>query len=56
MIAPADKAPVVAQAVAPVADPVIAFNAPLSELSVPAESPHVKPRLVQQSSSAVIWQ
>ena len=55
MILPIDGAPVIAQAVAPVAGPVTASNAPLSALSVPAEPPHVKPRLVQQSSGAVIW-
>ena len=47
--------PVIAQAVAPVAGPVTASNAPLSDLAAPVQSPHVQPRLVQQSSSAMIW-
>ena len=55
MTASVEGAPVMAQAVAPVAGSVTTSKAPLAELSVPAESPHVKPRLVQQSSGAVIW-
>ena len=47
--------PVIAQAVAPVAGPVTASNAPLSGLAGPVKSPHVQPRFVQQSSSAMIW-
>ena len=49
-------APVIVPALAPVAGPVTASNAPPSELVAPAKSPPVKPGLVRQSSRAVIWQ
>ncbi len=53
--APVNGAPVIAQAVAPVASPVTASNAPPFELAAPAEPSLLRHLLVQQSSGALIW-